>query len=122
MPISGTIPFFDLSTAPEPTLSLVVVTGAQADGQANGTTSPEIFQSFLQRVVNALALSGVLSASGDVSGMQCFSGAVLSGVMNIQRECAMRLADIERLGSPNGPRLQFARDSLAVNGEFQFGS
>ncbi len=124
MPLSGTVPFFDLSPTrgSSEVASIVVVTGVVADGQADGTNSNETFQEFLIRGIAALSLSGVLGVSGVSSGLQCVSGAVLSGVMQFQREMAFRLADIENLAAGNPARLAAAQAALVTGGgEVQFG-
>lgn len=122
MAISGTVPRFDISTSAEQSPTVVTVTGLEADGQATGDDSNETLQAFLQRVVTALSLSGTIGV--DPADFQCVSASVLSGVMQIQRECAMRCADIVK-GSEqdNAARLAYARSVLtAGGGEVQFGS
>ncbi len=126
MAITGTIPNFDISTSRHEAQSLVVVTGAQADGQANGANSNENIQELFNRAVGILSISGV-EAVNTVSatvGGQIITSGELSGIMNLQREFAMRQADVEFSGSPgNAARLKFAQDSLvAGGGEVQFGS
>jgi hypothetical protein len=60
--------------------------------------------------------------SGTLNGQVITSGQ-LSGIMNMQREAAMRFADLELAGAENSARLQFARDALTgAGGEVQFGS
>jgi hypothetical protein len=124
MALSGTVPVYDFSTnrLSSETLVLATVTGLEADGQATSAFSNETYPAFLQRAVNILSMSGVLAVSGVASGMQCVSGAVLSGVMQLQREMAFRYADISLTGAENPARLTAARASLAVSGEIQFGT
>lgn len=119
MAISGTVPVYDLSTSRlgSETQVLATVTGAVADGQAINATSNETTQEFLQRAVNILAISGTLSGT-----FQAITPATLSGVMQLQRECAFRLADLTNGGEGNAARLTAARTALAVSGEVQFGA
>ncbi len=120
MPISGTIPAFDISTSPADTPTVVTVTGLEADGQGTGPASDETLQAFMRRGVIALGISGALAV--DPAGLQAFPGSEISGVMQFQRELAMRIADLEKPGHPNAPRLAFAQAELASGAEVQFGS
>lgn len=123
MGISGAVPYFDISTCPEPTDVVVTVTGTEADSQATGTNSNETLQAFLQRGINALSVSGVLDAtSGATSGMQCLSGSVLSGIMHYQQELAFRVGDLLNPAGGNASRLAQAQAALAVSGQVQFGA
>ncbi|MEE8609098.1 MAG: hypothetical protein V3S55_15955 [Nitrospiraceae bacterium] len=125
MAITGTIPFFDISTSRLAAASAVLVTGASADGQADGTHSNETMQTFLLRGVQTLSVSGtqaIVDVSGTVNGQTITSGE-LSGIMNLQRELAMRAADLARPEAGNAARLAWAQTALTGAGaETQFGS
>lgn len=118
MPISGTIPFFDISTNPENPPTVVTVTGSTS-AQATGSNSSETLQALYRRAVNILAVSGVVATSGSTSGLVGFSAARTSGFQQLQRELAMRAADIESQGLTAAARLLAAQAILAVSGEMQ---
>lgn len=117
MPISGTIPHFDFSLTAGEAPVVVTVTGVEADGQATGPTSTETMQAFFKRGVIALGVSGILSGVA-----QAITTSELSGIMQYQRELAMRIADIEQYTHPNAPRLTDAQAELALGPEVQFGT
>lgn len=124
MAIIGTVPRFDVSQTPGPGSTVVTVTGA-ASGAATGSFSDEALALFLRRAQDALSASGVLSASGATSGMQCFPASVASGMRNMQRELAFRIADLELGGNVgNAARLAHAQAAIAgaTSGEFQLGT
>lgn len=125
MSISGTVPNFHISP-PGPTQSaatVVAVTGAADDARANGSFSSEDLRAFLVRSAALLSASGVLAtAPGPASGLQAISGSILSGIRNLQREFAFRIADIDGSGEANSARLGRAQAALTVAGEVQFGS
>ncbi len=117
MALSGTVPFFDVSTAADPGGSVVVtVTGLEADSQATGSSSTETLGEFYQRACNALSVSGILSGTA-----QAITPAELSGVMHIQQELALRASDLEQSAAGNPSRLARAQAILAVSGQVQFG-
>ncbi len=118
MPITGTIPHFDFSLTAGEAPVVITVTGAEADGQATGPTSTETMQAFFKRGVIALGISGVLSGAGP---NQVITDTELSGIMQFQRELAMRIADMEQYTHPNAPRLTDAQAELALGPEVQFG-
>lgn len=137
MPISGTVPKFDVSATPpsvgiSPTVVLVTGTAAaDADARADGTQSTESLVGFYQRGLNALAMSGVEIAVGDSSDGQSVTSGALSGVLNFQREIAFRLADLQLPGAGQTQRLAHAQAALAAasgadatrnQGEIQFGA
>jgi hypothetical protein len=117
-PISGTIPFFSYGNVAPDTPTVVTVTGVVADGQADGTQGTETLAAAFRRFTIGLSVSGILSGTA-----QAITPAELSGIMQIQRECAMRAADLEsKAGKSTSSRLALAQAILAVSGEVQFGS
>lgn len=123
MAISGTIPHFHHGLAPtfgSPTV--VTVTGA-ATGLPTGTHSTESLLAFYHRCQAAMGVSGTVAisgVSGTIDGVTITSGQ-LSGLRAIQREIAMRAADIVYPFEANGPRLTEAQRRLALSGgEIQF--
>lgn len=124
MAISGTIPHFHHGLAPtfgSPTV--VTVTGA-ATGLPTGSHSTESQSAFYKRIQVAMGgISGVVAVSGvsgTTDGVTITSGQ-LSGLRAIQREIAMRAADISHSFEANGPRLTEAQRFLALSGgEIQF--
>jgi propanediol dehydratase large subunit len=121
MPVSGTIPTFNTSLVVDPGGSVVVSVSGAVSGVATGVVSTEPIQDFYTRAIGILSLSGVLATSGAVSGMQCLSGTVLSGLRNLQQELAMRVADIEQPVGNTG-RLARANLQLTAATEVLFGS
>lgn len=130
MAITGTVPRFDLSIQADPSSTVVTVTGA-ATGQPTGSYSNEPLNTFFKRVIDALSVSGVLAVSGGssgavlISGLQCIPPSVVSGMRNMQRELAFRVADVELGGSvSNAARLAHAQAVLtnATSGEVQLGT
>ena len=126
MAISGTIPFFDISVPAHDPATVVTVTGSEVDGQATGMRSTEGIVAFLRRGVDALSVSGILSGVA-----QAVTVAELSGVMQFQRELAMRATDIELgVGVSAAQRLVHAQNMLSAAsgvtvpaaGEVKFGS
>lgn len=121
MPLSGTVPSFDVSTSSEQTPTVVTVTGSvsPASGSATGANSTETLQAFLRRVISGLSISGVVDAAG-----QTITSGQLSGLAQLQRECALRLTDLEKPAASHGnvARLAHANIALSANGEVQFGS
>ncbi|KKK61032.1 hypothetical protein LCGC14_3018400 [marine sediment metagenome] len=120
MAISGTIPHFSLGPInPTEGVVVVTVTGVTADGQSTATFSTEGQVEFLKRIQVTLGgISGVelvSGVSGQVNGVTITS-AQLSGILQIQREVAMRSADITHSFEANGPRLIEARRVLALSG------
>lgn len=118
MPISGGVnPFFSLSPAPPADQPEVVlqVSGAASGQVIGGTHSTEALPSFFRRAV------GVLSISGTVSGQDVVvSGTLLSGVRNLQRELALRVADLEADGGAEDSRQARANAILTASGEVIF--
>jgi hypothetical protein len=120
MTISGTVPTFDVSTTPDTTGKAVVVV---VSGQASGPLSTECLPVFYRRALGILTMSGVLdTTSGTTSGMQCVSGAVLTGLHNLQQELALRIVDVETSNAGNAPQLAKANAILVASGEVQLGS
>ena len=119
MPVSGTVPHFDVSLTAGEAPVVVTVTGVEADGQATGPTSTETLQAFFKRGITALAVSGVLSGIGP---NQVITDTELSGIMQYQRELAFRVADMEQYTHPNGPRLTAAQALVPAGTEVQFGT
>ena len=117
MGISGTVPFFDVSTAADASPIVVTVTGTEADSQATAANSTETLGAFYQRACNALSVSGILSGTA-----QAITPAELSGIMHLQQELAFRAADLEQLGAGNASRLARGQAILAVSGQVQFGT
>jgi hypothetical protein len=118
---SGTVPFFENSTSREETPIVVTITGVS--GVSTGTHSTEALQDFFDRAGGILAISGVRSLSGATSGLQCFSGSVVSGLQNLRRELAFRQADLEfGAGYPNETRIARVNAILAASGDVQLGS
>jgi len=119
MSISGTVPRFDYSTTSGAShvQTVVTVTGTTV-GIPNGAFSSEALPEFFQRAINALAISGVLSGTG-----QTITAAMMSGVRAIQRELAFRVGDLTFGGDQaNAKRLAASQAALAVSGEAQFGA
>jgi hypothetical protein len=60
--------------------------------------------------------------SGTVNGQTITSGQ-LSGIMQMQREFALRAADLAQPGNENASRLTWANNALSgAGGEVQFGA
>lgn len=120
MAISGTIPHFSLGPVnPTEGTVVVTVTGLTADGQATASHSTEGQHEFLTRVAIALGgISGTQLVSGVTSGVTGvgITSGQLSGLMQVQREIAMRAADITHSFEDNSPRLVEARRVLALSG------
>lgn len=124
MSISGTVPNFDVSPFAQPAQSsatVVTVTGAADDARADGAVSTEDLRAFYVRAAGLLSCSGVLG-TGAEAGLQCISGSILSGIRNLQRELAFRIADLDGPGEANAARLGRAQAALTVAGEVQFGA
>lgn len=127
MPISGTLPFYDVSTCPDLTTTTGRFTGAAApsSGSASNAASNETLQDFYDYAAGVLNISGVVAVSG-VSGTangQVITSAQLSGLANLQRELAAREADIlVGPAAPNATRVAKANAILTAKGEVQFGS
>ena len=122
-PVSGEVPRFDLSGTPDPTGPTIVTVAGAVSGAATGAFSSESLPEFYRRALGTLTLSGVLATSGAVSGMQCLSGSVVSGIRNLHQELALRAADAELGGGQgNALRLSLANSLLTASGEVQFGS
>lgn len=117
MPVSGTVPHFDVSLTAGEAPVVVTVTGVEADGQATGPTSTETLQAFFKRGITALAVSGILSGVA-----QAITASELSGIMQFQRELAFRVADMEQYTHPNAPRLTAAQALVPAGTEVQFGT
>lgn len=115
-PVSGTVPYFDLSAVADPGGVTVVSVAGGASGAATGAISTEPLNYFYRRALGLLALSGTLSGSDQV-----VSGSIVSGIRNLQQELALRAADIEMQGAGNNKRLELANAILTASGEVQFG-
>lgn len=131
MAISGTIPHFHHGLSPmHGTPTVVTVTGTDT-GIATGTHASESLAAFYKRsqvalggISGAQLLSGTLSGiSGGVSGTVYtqngsvyLTSAQLSGIRAMQREVAMRAADLSHSFKANGPRLTEAQRFLALSG------
>lgn len=117
MPVSGTVPSYDIGTSADTTPVTAAVTGLvfPASGVAASLTSSETIQAALARFVTALSISGTAVANG----VRITSGHA-SGLAQIQREIAFRVADIERPGEANAARLTRANALLTASGEFQW--
>ncbi len=125
MPVSGTVPFFDISTTRLAAQVLSTVTGAVSDSQATSDNSNETVGEFYQRAIDILAISGQeeLIAAGTITDNgQSITSGQLSGIQHLQQELAFRLADLNNYGAGNTARLAAATTALAVSGEVQFGS
>lgn len=119
MPISGTVPRFDISPTPEFSGETVVTVSGAVSGTATGTQTTEALPKFLRRAIGSLALSGTVSGADH----QIVSGSTLSGIRNLQQELALRVADIEMGGNAgNTQRLAHANAILTASGEVLFGS
>lgn len=119
MPLSGTVPRFDISPTPEFANETVVSVSGAVSGTATGAQTTEALPNFLRRAL------GLLSMSGTVSGAdhQIVSGSTLSGMRNLQQELALRVADIELGGGQsNAARLAHANAILTASGEVLFGA
>lgn len=120
MAISGTIPHFSLGPVnPTEGVTVVTVTGVTADGQATSSLSNEGLYQFYRRCLVAFGgISGTELVSGVTSGVTGvgITSGQLSGLMQLQREVAMRAADISHSFEDNGPRLTKATALLALSG------
>lgn len=104
MPVSGTVPFFDYSTAPN--AGGDVVAQVSGGGLVSGavTHATENLVAFLRRANGVLgAVSGVTSGGADL--------------LNLQHELAMRISDLEKPGNENAARLAHANAVLTAAGE-----
>lgn len=114
MAISGTVPHFHHGLAPTfGTATVVTVTG-EATGIATGTHATESLSAFYKRV--QIALGGISGTTSAPAGSVIITSGQLSGVRAIQREIAMRAADIALSFKANGPRLTEAQRFLATSG------
>ncbi len=119
MPLSGTVPRFDVSLTPEFTSPTVVSVSGAVSGTATGAQSTEALGLVFRRLLGGLALSGTVSGADH----QIVSGSTLSGIRNIQQELALRIADIELGGGQsNASRLAHANAILTGSGEVLFGA
>jgi len=127
MSISGTVPHFSLGPMnPSEGVTVVTVTGAADDARATGTYSTEGLERFYRRCLVAFGgISGTQLVSGVTSGVDGvgITSGQLSGLRNLQREIAMRAADITHSYEANGPRLTKAQANLTLSGgEVVFGA
>lgn len=114
MPISGTIPHYHHGLAPTfGTPTVVTVTG-EATGLATGTHATESLGDFYKRI--QIALGGISGTTSAPAGSVIITSGQLSGLRAIQREVAMRAADISNSYQANGPRLTEAQRFLATSG------
>lgn len=126
-PISGTAPFYDISTSEESgasaTLSDFTGAASPSSGVASNTHSDETLQDFYRRGVGLLNISGTQAASGAAAGAngEIVTSGQLSGLANLQRELAARAADIENSGKNAADRLSAVNTILSASGEVQFG-
>jgi hypothetical protein len=119
MPLSGTVPRFDVSTTPEFTSPTVVSVSGAVSGTATGAQSTEALGEVFRRHIGLLAMSGTVSGANH----QIVSGSTISGLRNLQQELALRVADIELGGGQaNAVRLAHANAILTGSGEVLFGS
>lgn len=118
MPLSGTVPNYDIGTSADQSTTLASASGAvfPSSGQAIAAASNEALGASFVRYVGLL---GACSGGSTASGVN-FPAAAASGLAQMQRELAMRAADLQGPGQGNAGRLAFANTLLAASGEVQW--
>lgn len=100
MPVSGTVPYFEYTTADNFVRTSYLQVQQQIQPDASGLVG------LMRRALGTLSQVSGVSRGGQ-------------GLVTLQQNLALRIADLEKSGEPNDVRLAHANAILTASGEVQ---